>query len=309
MTPAAAVNAAEPSRLPPDRGGLLTEQADPAWANLDTLSPAEIVDLLNRQDATVAAAVATQRDRIAAAVERVTAALRAGGRLIYVGAGTSGRLGVLDAAECPPTFRTAPEQVQAIIAGGEAAVFRAVEGAEDDRAAGAAALDAKAVGANDVVTGIAAGGTTPFVAGALTAARARGAATVLLACVPGDDSMADICIRPLTGPEVIAGSTRLKAGTACKMVLNTLSTAAMIGLGKVHGNLMVDLAATNDKLRDRALRIVGRLTGLDRPSAAELLQSAGGRVKTALVMWARKVDSRQADELLAANAGRLRGLL
>lgn len=300
----------EPNQsFPPDRGRLLTEQSNPAAANLDELPIAGIVDLINREDATVAAAVATQRDRIVEAIERVTAALGAGGRLIYVGAGTSGRLGVLDASECPPTFRSDPAQVQAIIAGGEAAVFRAVEGAEDDAQAGAAAIDGKGVGANDVAFGIAAGGTTPFVHGALRRAKERGAATAFLACVPGDANEADVCIRPLTGPEVITGSTRMKAGTACKMVLNIVTTAAMVRLGKVYGNLMVDLAATNDKLRDRAIRIVGRLAGLDRTAAAELLSRADGRVKTALVMHFRRVERAQAERLLVAAAGRLREVI
>jgi N-acetylmuramic acid 6-phosphate etherase len=295
--------------LPPDRGGLLTERSNPAGAKLDTLGPAELVAFIQREDANVARAVANVRAKITAAVELVAAAFEAGGRLIYVGAGTSGRLGVLDASECPPTFCTPPAQVQAIIAGGRRAVFRAVEGAEDDASAGAASVDKKKVGPCDVVFGIAAGGTTPFVHGALAAARRRRAQTVLLACVPGDNTIADVCIRPLVGPEVVTGSTRMKAGTACKMVLNTVTTAAMIRLGKVYGNLMVDLAVTNEKLRDRAIRIVGRLTGLDRVAAAELIERAGGRVKTALVMCLRRIGRGEAERLIRAARGGLRRIV
>lgn len=294
---------------PTDRGHLPTERANPATAGLDRLDTLAAVDLMNREDATVAAAVATQRERIAAAVELAADALAGGGRVIYVGAGTSGRLGTLDAAECPPTFHTRPEQVQAIIAGGPAAMFAAVEGAEDDAAAGAAAVDSKYVNPSDLVFGIAAGGTTPFVLSALRRARELGARTVFLACVPGPDDPADVCIRPVTGPEVLTGSTRLKAGTATKMVLNTVSTLAMVRLGKVHRNLMVDLRATNAKLWDRAARIVAELTGTTRSHALTLLQAAGGRVKTALVMEWIGCPADEADRRLAAAGGRVDAIL
>jgi N-acetylmuramic acid 6-phosphate etherase len=298
-----------PKDVPPDRGNLLTERVNPRSAELDRLSPLEAVDLMNREDASVAAAVAAERLHVAAAVELVTAAFRAGGRLIYVGAGTSGRLGVLDASECPPTFHSPPEQVRAIIAGGPSAVFAAVEGAEDDAAAGERAVCDIAAGRHDVVLGIAAGGTTPFVLAALAAAKRRGAGTVFLACVEGPRDLADVVIRPLTGPEVLTGSTRLKAGTATKLVLNTISTLAMVGLGKVHGNLMVDLRATNRKLEDRAARIVSRLTGLSRAEAFPLISDAGGRVKTAVVMHKRGVTRPEAEALLDRFGGRLRDAL
>ncbi len=278
---------------------------------LDAMSVGEAVDLMNRQDAAAVAAVAAERANVARAVELAVAALSAGGRLIYVGAGTSGRLGVLDAAECPPTFRTDPEMVQGIIAGGEAAMFRAQEGAEDRAEDGAAAVDAKAVGANDVVVGIAAGGTTPYVHGALRRARERGARTVFFSCVqkvPGEPDV-DVAIRPLVGPEVVTGSTRLKAGTATKLVLNTISTVTMVRLGKVYENLMVDLRATNTKLWDRGARIVGTLTGLDREQSIELLRRGEGHVKLAAVMHGRGVGIDEARRILAAAGGRLREAL
>ncbi|HZN67635.1 MAG TPA: N-acetylmuramic acid 6-phosphate etherase, partial [Tepidisphaeraceae bacterium] len=226
-----------------DRSHLLTELRLPESMDLDAMGVEDAVALMNRQDAAAVAAVAAERDNVARAVRLVADALAGGGRLIYFGAGTSGRLGVLDAAECPPTFRTNPELVQGVIAGGEAAMFRAQEGAEDKAEGGAAAVDAKNVGPRDVVMGIAAGGTTPFVHGALRRAAERGAKTVFLSCVQAveGEPEVDVVIRPLTGPEVVTGSTRLKAGTATKLVLNTVSTLAMVQLGKVYGNLMVDL--------------------------------------------------------------------
>ncbi len=268
----------------------------------------QAVALMNAQDAVAVAAVGREGDAIARAVELVAAALRNGGRLIYVGAGTSGRLGMLDAAECPPTFRTAPEQVQGIIAGGEAAMFRAQEGAEDRGEAGAAAIDQKEVSSSDVVMGIAAGGTTPFVHGALRRAAARGARTIFLSCVERveDEPEVDVVIRPITGPEVVTGSTRLKAGTATKLVLNTISTLAMVQLGKVYRNLMVDLQASNQKLHDRATRIVSTITGLAREPAAELLRRANGHVKLAVVMHARDVGADEAGQILTESAGDLR---
>jgi N-acetylmuramic acid 6-phosphate etherase len=291
-----------------DRSHLLTEQRLAESMELDAMPVKDAVALMNAQDAAAVAAVAAEHGNIAAAVRMVADALRAGGRLIYFGAGTSGRLGVLDAAECPPTFRTDPEMVQGVIAGGEAAMFRAQEGAEDRPEDGAAAVDAKVVGPSDVVMGIAAGGTTPFVHGALRRAAERGAKTIFLSCVqsvPGEPPV-DVVIRPLTGPEVIAGSTRLKAGTATKLVLNAISTLAMVQLGKVYQNLMVDLRATNQKLRDRGARIVATITGVGRDEAAQLLRRADGHVKAAVVMHAQGVDLPEARRLLDRTGGRLR---
>jgi N-acetylmuramic acid 6-phosphate etherase len=291
-----------------DRSHLLTEQRLPESMSLDAMSADEAVALMNAQDALAVAAVAAERANVARAAELVAAALREGGRLIYFGAGTSGRLGVLDASECPPTFRTEPEQVQGVIAGGEAAMFRAQEGAEDRAEDGAAAVDAKGADARDVVMGIAAGGTTPFVHGALRRARELGAKTVFLSCVqpvPSEPPV-DVVIRPLTGPEVLTGSTRLKAGTATKLVLNQITTVAMVRLGKVYENLMVDLRATNQKLWDRGVRIVVTLTGVSRDAAADLLRQADGRVKRAVVMQRRQVGAAEADRLLDASGGSLR---
>ena len=291
-----------------DRSHLLTEQRLPESMNLDAMSVEDAVALMNAQDAVAVAAVAAEGANIAKAVELVASCLASGGRLIYVGAGTSGRLGVLDAAECPPTFRTSPELVQAIIAGGESSMFRSAEGAEDRAEDGAAVVDAKQAGKHDVIMGIAAGGTTPFVHGALRRAAERGARTIFLSCVqhfPGEPTV-DVVIRPLTGPEVLTGSTRLKAGTATKLVLNTITTLAMVQLGKVHENLMVDLCASNAKLWDRGMRIISMITGLDRDAANHLLRQADGRVKQAIVMHARGVEANEAGRVLEAAGGRLR---
>ena len=291
-----------------DRSHLLTEQRLAESMGLDAMSVEDAVALMNAQDA---AAVAAERENVAKAVRIVAEALRAGGRLFYFGAGTSGRLGVLDAAECPPTFRTDPQMVQGVIAGGEAAMFRAQEGAEDRAEDGTAYVDAKDVGPNDVVIGIAAGGTTPFVHGALRRAAERGAKTIFLSCVQpvmGEPTV-DVVIRPLTGPEVVTGSTRLKAGTATKLVLNMISTLAMVRLGKVYGNLMVDLRATNQKLWDRGVRIVSTVTGLGRDDAMQLLRRADGHVKAAVVMHERRVELDEARRLLDRAGGRLRDAL
>jgi N-acetylmuramic acid 6-phosphate etherase len=294
-----------------DRSHLLTEQRLPDSSAIDAMPLADAIALINKQDQLAVTAVASEQTTIAAAVELVTAALEAGGRLIYVGAGTSGRLGVLDASECPPTFRIDPEQVQAIIAGGPDAVFRSKEGAEDSAEDGADAIEAKAVGANDVVFGIAAGGTTPFVLGALRHARLRGAKTIFLCCVADvpNEPPVDVVIRPLTGPEVVTGSTRLKAGTATKLVLNTVTTLAMVRLGKVYGNLMVDLRCTNAKLWDRGARIVATVTGLSRDGAMRVLQDADGWVKAAIVMQQRGVSVEEAERLLEQAGGRLRDVI
>ncbi len=276
--------------------------------SLDAMSVEEAVALMNAQDAVALAAVAAERANVARAVELVADCLAGGGRLIYVGAGTSGRLGVLDAAECPPTFRTPPERVQGIIAGGEAAMFRSAEGAEDRAEDGAAAIDARQVGEHDVVIGIAAGGTTPFVHGALRRAAERSARTIFLTCVQTvqDEPRVDLTIRPLTGPEILTGSTRLKAGTATKLVLNTITTLSMVRLGKVYENLMVDLRASNLKLLDRGARIVSTITGIAREPAIELLRQADGHVKRAIVMHVRGVRAEEADHILDDAAGQLR---
>lgn len=279
--------------------------------NLDAMSVEDAVALMNRQDARAVEAVGAESANVARAVGLVVEAFRRGGRLIYVGAGTSGRLGVLDASECPPTFRVDPEMVQGIIAGGDAAMFRAQEGAEDRPEDGAAAIDVKRAGSDDVVMGIAAGGTTPFVHGALRRARERGATTIFLSCVQpvDDEANVDLVIRPLVGPEVLTGSTRLKAGTATKLVLNTITTLAMVQLGKAYGNLMVDLRATNQKLWDRGARIVATLTSLDRDRALDLLKRAEGHVKAAIVMHHKTVDLEGARTLLTQSGGKLREAL
>ncbi|MBM4024265.1 MAG: N-acetylmuramic acid 6-phosphate etherase [Planctomycetes bacterium] len=280
-----------------------TEKRNPRSAQIDTLSTLEIVDLINSEDQTVPEAVGTQREPIAAAIDLIVDRFRAGGRLFYVGAGTSGRLGVLDASECPPTFGVQPTLVQGIIAGGRRALVRSIEGAEDHADHGAAAIDQRRVSAKDVVVGLAACGLTPFVHGALARARRIGAATVFVTCAPEavKSLPADIIINPVVGPEVVTGSTRMKAGTATKLVLNTLTTTAMIKLGKVHGNLMVDLRAVNNKLRDRSVRIVMELTGLARARAQALLRRAEGHLKAAVVMHFGRVDLDRALAILARN--------
>jgi len=269
-----------------------TELRNRASENIDRLSTQQIVDLINAQDALVPAAVARQRKQIAAAIDVIVARFKKGGRLFYVGAGTSGRLGVLDASECPPTFGVPPALVQGIIAGGRRALVRSAEGAEDYPEDGASAIEKKHVRARDVVVGLAACGMTPFVLGALEQARKIGAATIFITCAPEavEHIPAEIIINPVVGPEVVTGSTRMKAGTATKLVLNTLTTGAMIRLGKVYGNLMVDLKATNEKLRDRSVRIVMEMTNLSRPRAQKLLDRAEGKVKAAIVMHFRRTD-------------------
>ena len=265
----------------------LTEKRNPSTAHIDRASSIEIVDLIYQEDRAVPEAVHAEREAIARAIEIAVECFTAGGRLIYVGAGTSGRLGVLDATECPPTFGTDPEQVQGIIAGGLPALTRSQEGSEDQPQAGAAALDEKGVGPNDFVFGIATSSTTPYVRGALKRAVELGARTGFLCCTEPEDemrAMVDVCVVPLVGPEVIAGSTRMKAGTATKLILNTITTGSMIRLGKVYGNLMVDLQAMSDKLVDRSQRIVMAATDLGREEALAAIERAEGSVKTAIVM-------------------------
>jgi N-acetylmuramic acid 6-phosphate etherase len=290
----------------------LTERRNPKTSAIDVAAPLDIVDLIGAEDAGVPAAVARARAELARTIELIEAAFRQGGRLVYVGAGTSGRLGVLDAAECPPTFGTPPEMVIAVIAGGLPALVRSIEGAEDDVNAGIGAMDERRVTERDVVVGIAASGTTPFVRAALGRAQTLGASTALVTCSEPPALLRDTCdviIFVPVGPEVVTGSTRMKAGTATKLVLNTLSTGAMIRIGKTYGNLMVDLRAWNDKLVDRSQRIIMEATGLDRDRAREVIAAADGKVKTAIVMARRNVSREEAERLIETHQGRLRPIV
>jgi N-acetylmuramic acid 6-phosphate etherase len=291
-----------------ERGHLLTEQVNPNSQNLDQLTSLELVELFNREDAKTLEAIAAARTQLAQAIDLSAHALGRGGRLFYVGAGTSGRLGVLDAAECPPTFCTPPELVQGIIAGGAGALVRSSEDLEDRLEDGLEAIAHRQITELDVVIGITAGGTTPFVHGALQAAKQRGATTISIACVPADQVKidADLDIRLLVGPEVLAGSTRLKAGTVTKMALNIISTSVMVRLGKVYGNRMVDVAVTNKKLHDRALRMLQDLTDLSREDAGFLLERSGRRVKLALLMHWTGLEQEEGDRLLSEHHGDLR---
>ena len=294
-----------------DRGHLLTEQAHPASADLDCLSTPELVRLFCQNDLEPQRAVANAAPELAAAIDAISARLACGGRLFYLGAGTSGRLGVLDAAECPPTFCSPPELVQGVLAGGAPALLRSSEGLEDRRHAGQQDLEARGFQAADALVGIAAGGTTPYVLGGLAYACSLGALAIAMACVPSDQAAMPcaIDIRLLTGPELLTGSTRLKAGTATKMALNILSTGVMVRLGKVHGNRMVDVAVTNAKLQDRALRILRDLADVPRDEAAALLEQAGGSVKQALLMALSGVSAQQARATLADHGPSLRQAL
>ncbi len=263
----------------------LTEERNPLTRDIDTLSTLDMLTLINAEDQKVALAVREELPNIAAAVDAITARMQSGGRLIYIGAGTSGRLGVLDASECPPTFGTPPELVVGLIAGGLAALTDAVEGAEDDQEGGAAEIMGLDVNENDCVIGIAASGRTPYVIGGLQEAKKRRALTICIVCNRPSplEKLAEIGVTPVVGPEVISGSTRLKAGTAQKMVLNMISTAVMIRLGKIYTNLMVDVQPTNAKLRQRARRIVAEATGVDLQRATKILSACNGEVKTAIV--------------------------
>lgn len=310
LRPRARVRAA--SRRPrPDYAALPTEQVNPRTRRLDRLTPLALVRTITAEDRRAAASVAAVSRPLARAVELVASAVRAGGRLIYVGAGTSGRLGVLDAAECPPTFGVPPNRVIGVIAGGRRALTRAVEGAEDRAAEARRALARLRVGPRDVVCAICASGVAPFALAGLRAARRRGAATLLVTCAPSPRlaALADVVIAPRVGPEVVAGSTRMKAGLATKMVLHTLTTGAMVRLGKVYGNLMVDVRPASAKLRARALRIVSALTGLQPRAARALLRRAGTRPKLAVVMHRHGVGPAAARRLLAAHGEDLRATL
>lgn len=290
---------------------LTTEEINPGTLDIDRADARGIVGMLHAEDMAICGAIATELDHVAEAVEMVAGALGRGGRLIYVGAGTSGRLGILDASEMPPTYGTDPALVRGIIAGGQAAVFRSVEGAEDSSDAGARALDEVEVGELDVVCGISASGRTPFVTGALEHALGKGAKTIFLTTNPRHVVRpyvpnVHVLICPVVGPEPVAGSTRMKSGTAQKMVLNMITTAAMVRLGKTYGNVMVDLQLTNEKLRVRASRIIMSICGLGQEQAAQLIESAGGHVKTALVMHAHSCSREEAVERLHAANGIVR---
>ena len=290
-----------------DRGHLLTEQRNERSMHIDRMNVADAFDTISAEDHTVAEAVARAKPQICEAIELVVRAFESGGRLIYLGAGTSGRLGVLDAAECPPTFMTDPAKVQGIIAGGHDALRRSIEGAEDSAEQSVQAIAEREVGPRDVVMGITTGGTTPFVHAGLAEAKRRGAKTIFFACVPEDaqHDQADVSIRVLTGPEVVTGSTRLKAGTATKMVLNMITTISMIRIGKVYGNLMVDLnSKACAKLRDRAVRIVQAALHTNREEAKRLLDE-GEEVKTAIVMYKKSCLLDEARQLLQQAGGNL----
>ncbi len=283
---------------------LLTEQRNPSSESIDNLPTLEMLRVINAEDAKVIGAVNKELPRIAGAVDAIVAAMRSGGKLFYIGAGTSGRLGVLDASECPPTFSVPPDLVQGIIAGGEPALSRATEASEDDPAAGARDLLSRGFKSGDVLCGIAASGRTPYVLGAIAEAHKRGSATIGISCTPNSElsRVVSIPIELLVGPEVVTGSTRMKAGTATKLVLNMLTTGTMIRLGYVYGNLMVNVQARNEKLRDRARRIVRDAAGVDDVHAGELLE-AGGSVRAAIVMAKKRVDRAAAEDLLARAGG------
>ena len=287
---------------------LLTEQRNPASAGIDRMSTAELLRVMNAEDRKVAVAVEAALPRIGEALDRVAAAMRNGARLFYTGAGTSGRLGVLDASECPPTFNVPPDLVTGFLAGGDGALRRSVEGAEDSPEQGADDLEAYGFQHGDVLVGIAASGRTPYVVGAMRRARALGGTVISLACTSGAEvsKHADIAIEILCGPEVITGSTRMKAGTATKLVLNMLSTGAMIKLGHVYGNLMVNVQQTNEKLRDRARRIVEQALEIAPEESRQLLAKASGEVKTAIAMHLLGVDAATARERLQGANGNLR---
>jgi N-acetylmuramic acid 6-phosphate etherase len=286
---------------------LLTEQLNPASASIDTLPVDQMLRVINSEDAKVAAAVEREIPAIARAVEAVSAAMDRGGRLFYIGAGTSGRLGVLDASECLPTFSVPPDLVQGVIAGGQGALSRATETTEDDPLIGARDLLARGFTARDVVLGIAASGRTPYVLGAIAEARRLGAVTIGISCTPQSELSAavEIAIEPLPGPEILAGSTRMKAGTATKLVLNMLTTGVFIRRGYVYRNLMVNVQPKNSKLRDRARRIVASAADVSAERASELLAAAGDSVRTAIVMGRAGVDRQSAERMLEAAGGRI----
>ncbi|MFK7819342.1 MAG: N-acetylmuramic acid 6-phosphate etherase [Planctomycetaceae bacterium] len=294
-----------------DQPAPTTEARNPNSANIDSMSALEIVGVMNDEDAAIAAAVRAESQSIAAAIDVITDRISSGGRLVYIGAGTSGRLGVLDASECPPTFTTPPEMVVGVIAGGRQALTQAIEGAEDLPDAAIADLQAVDLSSKDVLVGIATSGRTPYVLRAIKYAKELTATTVGFSCNAGSAvaEAADIAITPIVGPEIVSGSTRLKAGTATKMVLNMLTTGTMIRLGKTYENLMVDLTATNQKLKERSIRLVRTLTQLSEPEAAELLNLCDGELKTAVVASHCKLDPVAARQKLAEANGHLRAAI
>ena len=290
---------------------LLTEQSNPESRELDRCSALELLEIMNAADAQVAQAVHREIPRIAAAVEAIVAALEAGGALTYLGAGTSGRLGVMDAAECPPTFGVPPELIRGIVAGGEKALTQSLEGVEDDPNAGCRDLERSGFRKGDVLVGIAASGRTPYVLGAVRKAAELGGITCGIVCVPDSElaRLVEYPIEPISGPEILTGSTRLRAGTATKLVLNMISTAVMVKLGHVYGNLMVNVQPTNEKLEDRARRIIQEATGVTYQEASELLDRAGRTVRTAIVMQKKGISREQAEILLTRAKGRIREAL
>ena len=290
---------------------LITEQRNPNSMQLDSLSAQELVALINREDQQVALAVEKCLPQIASAVEKIVAAFERGGRLVYVGAGTSGRLGVLDASECPPTYGVKPEMVVGLIAGGDHALRHPIEGAEDNMQQGQADLEEIGFSAQDVLVGIAASGRTPYVLGALNYAKQLGATTVSIASNPNSKmaEVADIAIETVVGPEVLTGSSRMKSGTAQKLVLNMLTTASMVLIGKCYQNLMVDVQASNEKLKARALKIVMEATECDNETAANVLAKANGQVKLAILMQLSGLDALEAQSLLDKSNGKLRQAL
>ena len=290
---------------------IATEQRNPNTMNIDTLSTLDMIRLINQEDHRVAEAVSLVTDKIAQAVDLIADRLEKGGRLIYCGAGTSGRLGILDAVECPPTYSTDPEMVQCLMAGGYGAIFKAVEGAEDSKELGIQDMKNVSFRSGDVLVGIAASGRTPYVLGCMEYARELGAATIAVTCCPGSvlDTYADIGIAPAPGPEVVTGSTRMKSGTAQKMVLNMLSTGTMIKMGKVYGNLMVDVKASNEKLIRRCVTIVCTATECDEATAIAALETCDYRPKTAIVMILCHVDAQEAKALLEKSGGRVAKVL
>lgn len=292
-----------------DLNQLKTEQRNQRTTHIDTLPTLDMIRLINEEDRKVAEAVGAEAEHIAAAVDVIAGQLKEGGRLIYSGCGTSGRLGILDAVECPPTYSTDPDQVVGLIAGGMPAIFKAVEGAEDDENQGKVDLENLNFTARDVLVGIAASGRTPYVLGGMAYAKSLGAHVIGISCNPGSKvaQEAEIAITPTPGPEVVTGSTRMKAGTAQKMVLNMLSTGAMIKLGKVYGNLMVDVRATNEKLVERCKGIVCQATGVDRDTATRTLESCDYRAKVAIVMLKTNTDVAGAEALLAQHDDRVAG--
>lgn len=290
-------------------GHLLTEKINPRTADLDKCSPAEVIDLILNEDRTITDAIEKVRSNISAAVDLIVGKLRDGGRIFFIGAGTSGRLGVMEAAECPPTFGTDPGLIRAIIAGGKDAVWNSVEGAEDKGGDAVLALSESGLSAEDVLVGIAASATTPYVQGALEHAQKIGSGRILVTCNPVSEDSADVVISLIVGPEALVGSTRMKAGTATKMVLNMLTTASMVMLGKTYGNLMVDVQPRSSKLRDRAQRIVMHIGNVDEGTALELLEKSEWNVKSAVVMAVKGVSYEEARELLADNNGFLRKAL